>query len=207
MGIQTDTRKHLCLNLYEKFDLFDVIYHHLYSLTHANTQPCARALLGWDEQSNVHLFSQVENKTYLRTRTCGSYICYHRKKYLVKLTNIRKFVFKNVCWLIIDQTAAVIFRRYSHICFLFWTSLLWIRRERIPSCRGKSTKEGWNGYAKARIVDISRGNSHMLCLIIFSTKIVRSYLAEIGRGLYMPLFSVSLLANEITMVCYSLLSK
>ena len=28
----------------------------------------------------------------------------------------------------------------------------------------------------------------MLCLITFSTKIVRSYLAEIGRGLYMPLF-------------------
>ena len=37
MGIQTDTRKHLCLNLYERFDLFDVIYHHLYSLTHAHT--------------------------------------------------------------------------------------------------------------------------------------------------------------------------
>ena len=36
----------------------------------------------------------------------------------------------------------------------------------------------------------------MLCLITFSTKIVRSYLAEIGRG---PL------ANETTMVCYSIL--
>ena len=62
------------------------------------------------------------------------------------------------------------FRRYSHICFLFWTSLLWIGRERIPPCsgfcciritRGKSTKEGWNGYAKSRIVDVSRGNSHI----------------------------------------------
>ena len=47
----------------------------------------------------------------------------------------------------------------------------------------------------------------MLCLITFSTKIVRSYLAEIGRGLYMPLFSVSLLANETTMVSYSMLLK
>ena len=104
MGIQTDTRKHLCLNLYEKFDLFGVIYHHLYSLTHAHTHPCARALLGWDgqTQTNVHLFTQNKNKSYLRTRACGSYICYHRKKYLVKLTNIRQFVFKNVCWLIID---------------------------------------------------------------------------------------------------------
>ena len=37
--------------------------------------------------------------------------------------------------------------------------------------------------------------------------IVRSYLTEIGRGLYMPLFSVSLSANETKMVCYSILLK
>ena len=55
------------------------------------------------------------------------------------------------------------------------------------------------GFAKLR--------EFMLCLITFSTKIVRSYLAEIGRGLYMPLFSVSLLANETIMVCYSMLLK
>ena len=69
---------------------------------HMHTRTHARALLGWDGQTNVHLFTQNKNKSYLRTRACGSYICYHRKKYLVKLTNIRQFVFKNVCWLIID---------------------------------------------------------------------------------------------------------
>ena len=44
------------------------------------------------------------------------------------------------------------------------------------------------GFAKLRFISCYAST--------FSTKIFRSYLAEISRGLYMPLFSVSLSANE-----------